>query len=672
MLNKFEFNIPKGYQFQASLGLGAAPFPKDLSLVLSVRSGALSSATKISSEPSGFVPKTLQSEKDAETDADKSDKKASGNISIFYGSNVGACEELAYEMADQAADFGVQATVEPLDELIKKGAQISDNICIITSTYNGFPPDNAKKFMAWMEDYLPSGSSALKGKSFALCGVGNSQWIHTFHKCPLRVEHLLKEAGVKPLLPSCMLDVCKEWCEEYEGWCKALWPALLESMSIKAIDSTINSAAFNRCKQGSNLEVEFVDDDADIPTLEQYFSESSTEFLVRRLKILDNRELQYNNSERSTRHIAIALPNDMTYVTGGHIAIRPMSPDALISQASALLHLNGEETIVAGLNKKHAVEALMKRRAKMKVCQLLKLLDLTVRPTQKQLEMLADRAQCPPEGFKLRYLSSAEGKEEYDETIKKPGFTILEILTKYRSVKLTLADFVYICPILKVRYYSISSAPRQSGPNICSITVAVVDYTSGTGRQHKGLSSGMLAKCSPGSTILGYVHELSSNFHLPSNNQKPIIMIGPGTGIAPFMGFLEERKQKQMQGLDLGEAVLFFGCRSASHDFIYRKELDDYVEQGVLTDLFVAFSRDNPEEKVYVQHLIAKKKKLLWRLLEAGAIIYVCGDAAHMAPDVRKAIGHAIQDCSSRTKEETLAYLEGLQESNRYLEDVWG
>jgi len=258
---------------------------------------------------------------------------------------------------------------------------------------------------------------------------------------------------------------------------------------------------------------------------------------------------------------------------------------------------------------------------------------------------------------------------------KKPWVTTLELLSKYKSITLSIKQFVRFFPLLKVRYYSISSSSLKEssdGANLCSITCAKVEYTTGTGRQHQGLASGMLANLKEGDQCMGYIHELSSNFRLPTQAKTPIIMVGPGTGLAPFMGFLQERRVLKDRGLDLGESVLFFGCRSASYDFIYEKDLKGFENDGILSNLFVAFSRDNPEKKVYVQDLIAREKELMWRLLSAGAVIYVCGDAATMAPDVRKAFSKIISDCSSKTQEEADKYLEHLQQSNRYLEDVWG
>jgi len=680
MLNKFKFEVPKNYKFEPALGLGAAPFPKDLSLRLVHRNDQICAdeSDRGAKAPSGSIsgsptpPKSVVVPK-------KEEGTAKAKLAIYYGSNVGACEELAFNMAEQGIQFGVKATVKPLDSIVlddDQGLSLPEvqHIVVITSTYNGFPPDNAKKFSDWIEKEFESKSKIMAGKGYALCGVGNSQWHATFHKFPKRLEYLFNETGAKAMMASCLVDVSKQWCDDFEDWCTKFWPRLLDSLNIEPKEDLIRKAVLNNSKAGNNLEVEFVPKESKIKTLLEYFQENSSEFLARPLRITKNAELQYNDSPRSTRHIELQLPQEMTYSTGGHIAIRPFAPKSYIEEALALMNLKGDEFVAAGFNNKHAVEPLKKKRAKMQVSQLLKFLDLTVKPSQKTLEDLSELCQCPPEMFKLRHLSSSAGKGEFEESIEQPGVTVLEILSQYKSIVLSIKQFVEFFPLLKVRYYSISSSPlKESGDaNQCSITCAKVDYETGTGRRHEGLASGMLSHLKEGDECMGYIHELSSNFHLPTEAKTPIIMIGPGTGIAPFMGFLQERRVLQGRGLDLGEAVLFFGCRSASHDFIYEEELKSFANDGVLSRLLVAFSRDDPEKKVYVQDLIAKEKEMVWRLLNAGAVIYVCGDAQSMAPDVRKAFSKVIAECSSTTQGEADKYLENLQQSNRYLEDVWG
>lgn len=228
---------------------------------------------------------------------------------------------------------------------------------------------------------------------------------------------------------------------------------------------------------------------------------------------------------------------------------------------------------------------------------------------------------------------------------------------------------IELLPRLQWRYYSVSSSPRQS-PDRIAITFSVLKYqTSADLPERHGVATTWLESLPSRGVVPIAVR--SSNFHLPDSHAAPIIMIGPGTGIAPFMGFLEERCWARSRGEQLGEAVLFFGCRHRREDFIYAQELERFREQGCLTELAVAFSREQPH-KIYVQHLMQERGERLGRLIqEEGAFIYVCGDAKNMARDVHRTIVEIMQEHGGHESEEALEIVAALKRSGRYLEDVW-
>ena len=160
-----------------------------------------------------------------------------------------------------------------------------------------------------------------------------------------------------------------------------------------------------------------------------------------------------------------------------------------------------------------------------------------------------------------------------------------------------------------------------------------------------------------------------SNFKLPRVPTKPIIMVGPGTGVAPFRGFVQERAWLRQQGKEVGPNLLFFGCRDPKHDFLYEKELNEFVASGDL-ELVTAFSRVHGH-KVYVQHRILEHKARVYQLLQDGAVIFVCGDAKNMAREVLKAIVDVVRDAGGKTEDQAAAYVKDLRSTSRYLEDVW-
>jgi cytochrome P450/NADPH-cytochrome P450 reductase len=187
---------------------------------------------------------------------------------------------------------------------------------------------------------------------------------------------------------------------------------------------------------------------------------------------------------------------------------------------------------------------------------------------------------------------------------------------------------------------------------------------------YEGVCSNYLNHRAAGSLIPGFVRDPNSPFRLPADPKTPLIMVGPGTGLAPFRGFLQERATQQAQGQIIGPSLLFFGCRHAEQDFIYEAELYAFEKQGV-TRLEVAFSRQDGQPKTYVQELIRKCQDEVWQLIEAGAVIYVCGDASKMAPDVRAAFGSIYRAKTGADEAQAEAWLTELAAQQRYLTDVW-
>jgi cytochrome P450/NADPH-cytochrome P450 reductase len=192
---------------------------------------------------------------------------------------------------------------------------------------------------------------------------------------------------------------------------------------------------------------------------------------------------------------------------------------------------------------------------------------------------------------------------------------------------------------------------------------------SGQG-EYKGIASNYLANLKPGEEVVMFIRTPESGFELPENAEAPIIMVGPGTGVAPFRGFLQARRVMKEQGQQVGEAHLYFGCRNPEHDYLYKNELE-IAEQEGLVQLHTAFSRVDGEEKCYVQHLMRDDAHKLIPLLEQGGHLYVCGDGSKMAPDVEATLKKAYADVSGNSTEQADAWLERLQQEGRYAKDVW-
>src|SRR6201999_3253760 len=253
--------------------------------------------------------------------------------------------------------------------------------------------------------------------------------------------------------------------------------------------------------------------------------------------------------------------------------------------------------------------------------------------TRKQIQIMSENTRCPVTKPKLlAYVGDGEASaERYRSDILAKRKSVFDLLEEHPACELPFHAYLEMLSLLAPRYYSISSSPTGD-PSRCSVTVAVVEGAASSGRGvYKGICSNYLAGRRTGETIHATVRETKAGFRLPDDPAVPVIMIGPGTGLAPFRGFLQERAALKAKGVTLGQAILFFGCRHPAQDYLYADELKGFAADGV-AELHTAFSRgDGP--KTYVQNLLAQQKDKVWSLIERGAVIFVCGDGSKMEPD---------------------------------------
>jgi cytochrome P450/NADPH-cytochrome P450 reductase len=288
--------------------------------------------------------------------------------------------------------------------------------------------------------------------------------------------------------------------------------------------------------------------------------------------------------------------------------------------------------------------------------------------SRRHIETMVEHTECPWTRPRLAALAADETRYRDDVAARRKS--VLDLLEEYPACQLPFNVYLDLLPPLRPRYYSISSSPLQDARR-CSITVAVLAGEARSGRgPFEGVCSNHLARHGEGSVVQSFVKDTRSAFRLPDDPATPIIMVGPGTGLAPFRGFLQERAALAAQGRAVGPAVLFSGCRHPEQDFIYEGELRAFAERGVVT-LHPCFSRVPDRPRVYVQDEILARRDAVWGLLEAGAVVYVCGDAARMAPDVRRAFAAIHRAKTGGTEAQAEGWLEGLTAANRYLVDVW-
>ena len=362
----------------------------------------------------------------------------------------------------------------------------------------------------------------------------------------------------------------------------------------------------------------------------------SSELLVNRLMT--------EGSDKETRHFELSLKDSgLEYLPGDSLGVVPTNCEEVIGDLLAAVGLSGDETVEIGDEHVILRDALMHRLA----CTLLSKIQIKKFNEIAKSEQLTDLLQIANKDSLVDYMWGRE---------------LIDLFLEFPQSGLSAQDFVGLLRPMPPRLYSIASSLSAHAEEV-HLTVAVVRY-EGNGRKRKGVCSSYLAE-RVGDTIPCYLHP-NKNFKLPEDSSTPIIMVGPGTGIAPFRAFIEERQATGAKGKNW----LFFGDRSQNTDYLYGNEWESYQKEGILNELDLAWSRDQ-QEKVYVQHKMLEKKAELWNWLQNGAVFYVCGDASRMAKDVDQALRTVAQDEGSMNEEEAAIWIKGLQKERRYLKDVY-
>ena len=360
-------------------------------------------------------------------------------------------------------------------------------------------------------------------------------------------------------------------------------------------------------------------------------------------ELLVNR-LMTEGSDKETRHFELSLKDSgLHYLPGDSLGILPTNCEEVVNDLLSAVGLSGGEEVEIGESGMLLNEALMNRLA----CTVLSKIQIKKFNEFANSEKLSDLLQVANKDALVDYMWGRE---------------LIDLFLEFPQSGMNAHDFVSLLRTMPPRLYSIASSLSAHSEEV-HLTVAVVRY-EGHGRERKGVCSSYLAE-RVGDTIPCYLHP-NKNFKLPEDPSTPIIMVGPGTGIAPFRAFIEERQATGATGRNW----LFFGDRSQNTDYLYGNEWESYQKDGILNELDLAWSRDQ-QEKVYVQHKMLEKKAELWSWLQNGAVFYVCGDASRMAKDVDQALRTIVQDEGSMNEEDAAAWVKGLQREKRYLKDVY-
>jgi len=364
-------------------------------------------------------------------------------------------------------------------------------------------------------------------------------------------------------------------------------------------------------------------------------------------KLVVNRRLSSDDSEKDTRHFEIELTGwGLNFEPGDSVAVYPTNDPNLVNEILRALGAKGDEPVPAAKTTKPFREALLRDYA-------------ITQPTPKFLKAIAQRASAAPMLTELLHPDRKHDLENY-----LWGAEVIDFLLEHPSVKITPEEFVGLLTKLQPRLYSVASSLRVF-PDQVHLIVDVVQYES-RGRVRKGVASTFLAERADKVPVPVYPSS-AKHFHMPEDQNLPLIMIGPGTGIAPFRAFLQERRATSAKGKNW----LFYGAQREKCNYAYKEDWEVFTREGLLTRLDCAWSRDQAH-KIYVQHKMLENAAEIWNWIDGeGAQFFVCGDARRMAKDVDAALRKIIQEQGGKSVDEANGYVEKLKNDKRYKRDVY-
>uniref|UniRef100_A0A8D3E5V8 NADPH--cytochrome P450 reductase n=1 Tax=Scophthalmus maximus TaxID=52904 RepID=A0A8D3E5V8_SCOMX len=594
------------------------------------------------------------------------------NIIVFYGSQTGTGEEFANRLSKDAQRYGMKGMAADPEEYemgeLSRLSEIKNSLAIFCmATYGeGDPTDNAQDFYDWLQE---NDDEDLSGLNYTVFALGNKTYEH-YNAMGKYVDKRLEELGAKRIFDIGLGDDDGNLEEDFISWREQFWPAICEHFGVEASGDESSIRQYE-LKEHTDINMNKVYT-GEIGRLKSFETENITMPYDEVLKISESYSVLQLSIDKGHSLITFC---DFRYESGDHVAVFPTNDSVLVNKLGQILGVDLDVVISLNnlddeSNKKHPFPCPTTYRT-----ALTHYLDITHPPRTNVLYELAQYASDPKDQENMRKMASSapEGKALYQSWVLDATRNILAVLEDMPTLKPPIDHLCELLPRLQARYYSIASSSKIH-PNSIHICAVVVEYNTKTGRVNKGVATNWLKNKlvtdnGHKSTVPMYIRK--SQFRLPFKATNPVIMIGPGTGIAPFMGFIQERAWLKQQGKEVGETVMYFGCRHKNEDYLYQEELEEAEKNGVLTQLNVAFSRDQ-EQKMYVQHLLKKHKEDLWKLINSdNAHIYVCGDAKNMAKDVQTTFHEIAEEIGGMVRTQATDYIKKLMTKGRYSQDVW-
>lgn len=542
------------------------------------------------------------------------------SATIVYGSQTGNAETLSKQAAKRLTAAGVKSSVCEMDSFDLEQLPDTENLLVITSTYGeGEPPDNAQAFVEALQG---EAAPRLENTRFAVFGLGDTNY-PDFNECAKVLQARLTTLGGRELLTPVYSDVDFE--APFEAWLGSV---------IDAVKAGGARALAGNAILVSEPEVEPAE------AARKYTRKNPF-----KARIVGNANLNGAGSAKETRHVELSLEGSgISYEPGDALGVWPRNCSALVDEVIERVGFDGEEAVTTPdgqeVSLRHALQNFydISQLSEQFLAEYAKLL------AQPDLVLAGSNGSSDPKLYR-------EGRQIIDTLCDFPG-----------RIEEPQA-FISLLKPLAPRLYSIASSPQAHRGEV-HLTVGVVRYET-HGRLRKGVCSSFLADAAEGEEVPVYIQP-NRSFRPPEDPATPLIMVGPGTGIAPFRAFLETREAAGGGGKNW----LFFGDQKKQCDFLYQTQLETWLSTGVLNRLDTAFSRDQAQ-KVYVQDRMRAHGAALFAWLEEGAHFCVCGDASRMAKDVDQALRGLVAEHGGRSEQAATDYVDALKKQKRYLRDVY-
>lgn len=578
--------------------------------------------TWISGYLAGINAQTAQGEVVAPAAAATAPAASAGTaepITILYGSQTGNAEDIAEQLVARAESAGLQASAVDMLDYKPRDLKKEKNIVVCVSTHGeGDPPDNAEELHEFI---FGKKAPKLDGVNFSVLAFGDTSYEH-FCQTGKDFDAQLEKLGATRVTDRVDLDV--DFDEAAEAWIDDVVNQFKDKLGGgEPAPAHANVTAMPTAAPS-----------ADAPSRKNPFA----------AEVLTNVVLNGRGSDKEVHHIELDIEDSgLVWEPGDSLGIIPANAPAVVDELISALGAKADEQ-VTGIDGEVSLTHALTHQYEITTL------------TRPFVEKYAERAGNDE-------LNALLGEDQRDALAEyMDGRFIVDLVEDYPIAGISGGDFVRLLRKLPPRLYSIASS-YTANPDEIHLTVAAVRYET-HGRQRAGVASSQLADRSEDAKLPVYI-DANKNFKLPADD-APIVMIGPGTGVAPFRAFLEEREERDAAGKNW----LFFGAQHFRTDFYYQTDWLRWREEGLLTRMDVAFSRDQ-EDKVYVQDKIRAAGKELFDWIEQGATVYVCGDANAMAADVHDALLELIGEHGQLDADGAAGYLKNLQKEKRYQRDVY-